>query len=85
MEELISDVENFEDVRQGTNSNLIAPLEQARSPLTHDNPRNDPRACSRLDCFQDRVDNNERRITLTADQAADLRTQAEDIRDMLGC
>ena len=31
------------------------------------------------------VNANERQDTLTEDQAEDLRTQAEDIRDMLGC
>jgi hypothetical protein len=31
------------------------------------------------------VNANERQDTLTEDQATDLRTQAEDIRDMLGC
>jgi hypothetical protein len=35
--------------------------------------------------FINQVDANERRGTLTADQADDLRTQAQDIRDALDC
>jgi hypothetical protein len=48
--------------------------------LTDNNPNNDESACSRLGAFINQVDAAaERRDRLTADQADDLRTQAEDI------
>jgi hypothetical protein len=59
-------------------------LEEVSNILTDDNPNNDESACGKLDAFIDQVNANERRgDTLTADQADDLRTQAEDIRDEL--
>jgi hypothetical protein len=55
--------------------------------LTDDNPENDESACGRFDTFINQVNANERHDMLTADQADDLRTQAEDIRNelLLGC
>jgi hypothetical protein len=52
-----------------------------------DNPSNDESACGTFDTFINQVDAAERRDnddnTLTADQADELRTQAEEIRDEL--
>ena len=53
--------------------------------LNDDNPNNDESGCGMLGTLIDQVNANETRDTLTADQADDLRTQAEDIRDQLGC
>jgi hypothetical protein len=55
--------------------------------LSDDNPNNDESAvCGKLGAFINQVNANERRGTLTADQADNLRTQAEDIRNkLLGC
>jgi hypothetical protein len=39
--------------------------------------------CGKLGAFVNQVDSAERRDRLTADQADNLRTQAEDIRDAL--
>jgi hypothetical protein len=85
IEKLISDVENLEGIPDGTKTRIVAFLEKALALLDDNNTRNDPRACNRLDGFQDRVDNNESRGRLTTDQSTDLITRAEDIRDLLGC
>jgi hypothetical protein len=54
--------------------------------LNDDNPNNDESVCGILDAFINQVNANERRSdALTADEAHELRTQAEDIRDMLAC
>ena len=54
--------------------------------LSDDNTRNDASSCNIFGtAFMNQVNGNERQATLTEDQATDLRTQAEDIRDMLGC
>jgi hypothetical protein len=59
-------------------------LNEASDILNDDNPNNDGSACGKLGAFINQVNANERRGgTLTADQADDLRTQAEDIRDAL--
>jgi hypothetical protein len=63
-------------------------LKQVSNILTDDNPNNDESAaCGRFDTFINQVNAAERRDRLTAEQADDLRTQAEDIRDvlLLGC
>jgi PKD repeat protein len=84
-EELISDVQNLEGVSQSTKTSLTTPLRGAVDILNDDNPNNDRSACGRLGAFINQVNAAERRGTLTEDQASDLRIQAEDIRDMLGC
>jgi hypothetical protein len=54
--------------------------------LSDDNPNNNESACGRLGAFINQVNADERRDTLTADQADELRTQAEDIRsELLEC
>jgi hypothetical protein len=53
--------------------------------LNDDNPNNDNSACGRFGAFINQVNATERRGSLTAVQADDLRTQAGDIRDMLDC
>jgi len=60
-------------------------LKQVSNILTDDNPNNDESACGRFDTFINQVNAAERRDddTLTADQADELRTQAEDITNEL--
>jgi hypothetical protein len=53
--------------------------------LNDNNLNNDESACGTLGAFINQVNANERRDTLTAEQADDLRTQAGDIRDELDC
>jgi hypothetical protein len=61
-------------------------LERALVLLSDDNTRNDASTCNIIGtAFMNQVNANERQDTLTEDQAIDLRTQAEDIRDMLSC
>jgi hypothetical protein len=65
-------------------------LKQISDILNDDNPNNDQSACGKLGTFTNQVNAAERRDsddTLTAEQADELRTQAEDIRGelLLGC
>jgi hypothetical protein len=86
IDKLISDVQNLDDgVPQSVKTSLTAPLKEASHILNDDNPNNDKAVCGKLGAFINQVNANERRDTLTANQADDLRTQAEDIRDALDC
>jgi Tol biopolymer transport system component len=87
IEELISDIENLVGISDGTKTRLVALLERVLVLLSDDNTRNDASACNILGAaFTNQVNADERRgDSLTEDQAGDLRTQAEDIRDMLDC
>jgi hypothetical protein len=59
-------------------------LKQVSNILTDNNPNNDnSAACGKLGAFINQVNANERRDTLTADEADELRTQAEDIQNVL--
>jgi hypothetical protein len=60
-------------------------LEEISSILNDNNPNNNESACDELDAFINQLNADERRRTLTADQVDDLRSQAEDIRNMLDC
>lgn len=83
---LITDIENLgEDVAQSVKTSLTAPLREAVNILGDDSPDNDRSACDRLGDFMNQINANERQDTLTEDQAADLRTQAQDIRNELDC
>jgi hypothetical protein len=81
IDRLISTIQNLDNdnVPQGLKTNLTSVLKQASNILTDDNPNNDEPACGKFDSFINQVNAAERRDTLTADQADDLRTQAEDI------
>jgi hypothetical protein len=85
IEKLISDIQNLEGIPQDIKTRIVAFLERALALLSDDNPRNDASTCNILGAFMERVDADERRGRLTADQAVDLRMQAQDIRDMLDC
>jgi hypothetical protein len=86
IERLISDIENLEGIPEGTKTRIIALLERALALLNDDNTRNDASVCNIIGtAFMNQVNVNERQDTLTEDQAGDLRAQAQDIRDMLGC
>jgi hypothetical protein len=86
IEKLISDIENLEGFPEGAKTRIVALLERALALLSDDNTRNDASACNMIGtAFMNQVNANERQDTLTEDQATDLRTQAEDIRDTLGC
>jgi hypothetical protein len=87
IDKLISTIQNLDDddnVPQSVKTSLIAALKQVSDILSDDNPNNDNSACGKLGAFINQVNAAERRDdTLTADQADELRTQAEDIRDVL--
>jgi hypothetical protein len=87
IDELISIIQNLDDnVPQSVKTDIIAALEEVSGILNDNNPNNDEAACGELGAFINQVNDNERRGTLTADQADDLRTQAEDIRnELLDC
>jgi hypothetical protein len=73
-------------VPEGAKTTIVAFLERALALLSDDNTRNDASAFNMVGAaFVERVDADERRGILTAGQAGDLRIQAEDIRNMLGC
>ena len=83
IDKLISTIQNLDDdnVPQSVKTNLTAALKQVSDILGYDNPNNDKAACGKLGAFINQVDTaaEGRGDTLTADQADDLRTQAEDI------
>jgi hypothetical protein len=83
IDELISIIQNLDNVPQSVKTDIIALLEEVSNILNDNNPNNDESACDELGAFINQVNANERRGTLTPDQAGDLRTQAEDIRDAL--
>jgi hypothetical protein len=87
IDKLISDIENLDDnVPQSIKTSLTAPLQRASDILSDDNPNNDRAVCGMLTAFINQVDANERRGTLTAEQADDLRIQAEeDIMNQFNC
>jgi hypothetical protein len=78
-------VKNLEDVLPGIKTSIVTLLERALVLINDDNTRNDASACNMLGAFMERIDANERGCRLTAGQVDSLRTQAEDIRDVLGC
>ena len=53
--------------------------------LNDNNPDNDELVCGTLGALIDQLNANERTDTLTADEADDLSTQGEDIRNALDC
>jgi hypothetical protein len=87
IDKIISTIQNLDDnVPQSVKTSLIAVLKEVSNILGDINPNNDELACGTLDAFINKVNAAaERRNngTMTADQADDLRTQAEDIRDEL--
>jgi PKD repeat protein len=85
IERLISYIENLQDVPENAKTSIVTVLERALVFLSDSNTRNDASACNMFGAFINQVNANERRDTLTEDQADDLRTQAADIRDMSGC
>jgi len=87
IEKLISDIQNLEGVPQSVKTDIIAALEGVLDILNDDNPNNDESACDELGAFINQVNANERRGTLTPEQADNLRTQAEDIirNELLDC
>jgi hypothetical protein len=86
IDRLISTIENLDDdnVPQSGKTSLTAVLKQVSNILTDINPNNDESACGRFSAFINQVNDAERRDddTLTADEADELRVQAEDIRDV---
>jgi hypothetical protein len=85
IDELISIIQNLDNVPQSVKTDIIAALEEVSNILNDNNPNNDESACDELDGFINEVNAAESTGTLTADQADNLRTQAEDIRNMLDC
>src|SRR5919109_469228 len=75
-----STIQNLDDdnVPQSVKTSLIAALKQISNILDDNNPNNDKAAaCGKLGAFIKLVNANERLNMLTADQADELRTQAE--------
>jgi Tol biopolymer transport system component len=86
IDELISIIQNLDNVPQGVKTSLIALLEEVSNILSDNNPNNDESACGTLGALINQVNANERSNTLTADEADELSTQAEDIRNgLLDC
>jgi hypothetical protein len=85
IEQLISYIENLEGLTEGAKTGVVTVLERVLALLSDNNTRNDASACNMFGAFMNQVNANERRGSLTEDQADDLRIQAEDIRDMLDC
>jgi Tol biopolymer transport system component len=86
IDKLTSTIQNLDDnVPQSVKTSLTELLKGVSHILNDDNPNNDKAACGMLDAFIKLVNVNERLNMLTADQADDLRTQAQDIRNALGC
>jgi hypothetical protein len=86
IDKLISTIQNLDDnVPQSIKTSLTAPLKGVSHILNDDNPNNDKAACGMLAAFTKLVNVNERLNMLTSDQADDLRTQAQDIMNALGC
>jgi hypothetical protein len=74
-------------VPQSVKTSLTAVLKQVSKILSDNNPNNDESAaCGRLGAFINQVNAAAERLdALTEEQAGDLRTQAQDIRNGLGC
>jgi hypothetical protein len=87
IDELISTIENLDDdnVSQSVKTSLIAALEEVSNILDDNNPNNDESAYDELGALINQVNANERRDTMTAEQADNLRTQAEGIMNQLDC
>jgi hypothetical protein len=86
IDELISTIQNLDDnVPQDVKTSLIAVLNEVLNILNDNNPNNDESACGTLDAFINQVNANETSDTLTADDADELSTQGEDIRNALNC
>jgi hypothetical protein len=86
IDELISIIENLDDnVPQDVKASLIAVLNEVLNILNDNNPDNDESVCRTLDAFINQVNANERSDTLTADDADELSTQGEEIRNALDC
>jgi PKD repeat protein len=79
IEELISTIQNLDNIPQSVKADIIAALEEVSNILNDDNPNNDEAACGELGAFINQVNAAERDGTLTAEQADNLRIQAEDI------
>ena len=60
-------------------------MKEISNILNDNNPDNDESACGTIGALINELNANERSDTLTADQANDLGTQAEDIRNNLDC
>jgi hypothetical protein len=85
IDELISTIQNLDNVPQGVKTSLIAVLNEVLNILNDNNPDNDESVCRTLDGFINQVNANETSDTLTADEADELSTQGEDIRNALDC
>jgi PKD repeat protein len=85
IDELISAIQNLDNVPESVKTSLIAALEEVSGILNDDNPNNDESACDEFGSFINQVNAAERDGTLTPEQADNLRTQAEVIMNQLDC
>lgn len=82
IEDLIDTIISM-DVGKAADS-LISNLDAAADKLEDENPNNDSAACGMLDSFINKVDAQDGK-SLTSDQAATLREQAETVIAEIGC
>ena len=80
MHKLVIDV-----VPQSVKTSLTAALNEVLNILNDNNPNNDESACGTLGALINELNANERSDTLTADEADELSTQSEEIRNALDC
>jgi Tol biopolymer transport system component len=85
IDELISTIQNLDNVPQNVKTSLTAVLNEVLNILNDNNPNNDESVCRTFDGFINQVNANERSDTLTADEADELSTQSEEIRNALDC
>lgn len=84
IEALIEEIKDM-GLSRSTETSLIAPLSQAVNLLNDGNPNNDSAACGKLTAFIIQVNTMEHQGNLTTQQANELRTEANDIKNSLGC
>jgi hypothetical protein len=70
---------------EGVEASLLGPLQQAARLLEDGDPRNDQAACAKLGAFLEEVDAKEQSGQLSAEQATELESLAQDIETGLGC
>jgi len=82
---MISDTINSMNLPKGTETSLNGPLHNAIQLLEDHDPTNDISVCDKLASFIEQVNAKEANGQLTLDQAVELRQQAMDLQNSLGC
>jgi hypothetical protein len=84
IQEIIDNINSI-GLDKGVKSSLIAPLKQAIQILEDDNQKNDAASCGKLNSFVKEVAVKEKKGSISAEQAAELRQLANAIAATLGC